>query len=99
MSLRPNKTARIFLAVLLPLALLAGLVLHRFPQLTQGGFPAYSWALLMAFVVEAALRPRIDRHALPPLSMAWRVIGVVVATLITLGSRYVLDMDGMIGLL
>lgn len=71
------------MAVLLPLSVLVGFVLHHFPQLTQGGFPAYSWSLMLAFLIEAALRPKIDRGSLPPLSMAWRFIGVIASALVT----------------
>ena len=78
----PNKTARMFLAVLLPLSFLVGLALNQFPQLTQGGFPPYSWALILAFLIEASLRRRIDRADLPPLEMAWRFIGVIAAALL-----------------
>lgn len=79
---RPNQTARLFLAVLTPLSFLVGLGLNQFPQLTQGGFPAYSWALMLAFLIEAALRRRIDRAELPPLTMLWRFIGVIAAALL-----------------
>ena len=73
----PNKTARVFLAVLWPLAFVVGLVLFRFPQLMQGGFPPYSWALMLAFLVEVVMRRPIDRGAWPPLHMMWRFVGVI----------------------
>ena len=89
--MRPNKTATLFMAVLLPAAFLTGLAAHQFPQLTQGGFPAYSWPLIIAFLVEASLRPRIDRGALPPLTMPWRFIGVIAGAIITVGTTAYLD--------
>jgi hypothetical protein len=88
---KPNQTAVIFIAVLWPAAFLTGLAVHAFPQMVQSGFPAYSWPLIIAFLVEAALRPKIDRKTMPPLTMPWRFIGVIVATLITMGTSGFLD--------
>jgi len=88
---KPNQTAVIFIAVLWPSAFLTGLAVHAFPQMVPSGFPAYSWPLIIAFLVEAALRPKIDRKTLPPLTMPWRFIGVIVATLITMGTSGFLD--------
>ena len=81
----------LFLAVLLPASVLTGLAAHYIPQLAQGGFPAYSWPLIIAFLVEAALRPRIDRGAIPPLTIPWRFIGVSVGAVLTVGTTASLD--------
>ena len=70
---------------------MAGCFFDGFPQLVQGGFPAYSWPLMIAFLVEASLRPRIDRGALPALTMPWRFIGVGVGALVTVGTTAYLD--------
>ena len=95
-----DKTARVFLAVLWPLSLLVGLGLYRFPQLMQGGFPPYSWALMLAFLIEAALRRPIDRGLWPPLAMVWRFVGVIGAALICqLGSTGLETAPDLSGLL
>lgn len=88
---RPNQTALIYSAALWLASGLMALVLHLVPMLSQGGIPPYSWPLLFGFLIEAALRPRIDRGDWPPLLMRWRFLAVCGAVFILAGALQILQ--------
>jgi len=86
--MKATITTQVFLAVMVLTGVVTGVLAMLFPEIAHGRFPSYSWPLILAFLCELLMRPRIEAGLMPPLAMETRFLGVIAATLIGYGVEY-----------
>jgi hypothetical protein len=80
-----NKTGLLFIAGLWLVGILSGVVVARMPGSLPLPSPNLMVPLIVALLVEVAIRPAIASGRIEPLTMAARVIAVFGAALVSLG--------------
>ncbi len=75
-------TGKVFMAAMLAVGAVSGVLYGLYPELGQSQIPSFVWPLLAAFIFDLWTRPLIAEERWPPITTQTRFIGVISATIL-----------------